>query len=94
MSAQQGRVHLIIRGRVQGVWFRESTRKEAERLGIVGWVRNLPEGSVEAVAEGEPEVLQEFVRWCHKGPPAAQVTAVEEREATASGEFVDFRVLR
>lgn len=89
-----GRVHLFISGTVQGVWFRESTRKEAERLGVTGWVRNLGDGRVEALAEGAPAHLQEFVGWCHKGPPAARVTGVEERQEAASGEFTDFRVLR
>lgn len=88
------RIRLVIRGTVQGVWFRESTRQEAERLGVVGWVRNLPDGTVESVAEAAPEVLQEFIRWCHKGPSAARVLGVEERAEPATGEFVDFRVLR
>jgi acylphosphatase len=88
------RVHLLSRGTVQGVWFRESARKEAERLGIRGWVQNLPDGSVEAVGEADAGVLQDFVRWCHKGPPAARVTGVEVEEGPATGEFADFRVLR
>lgn len=70
------RVALRIEGVVQGVYFRESARKEAERLGLTGWVRNLADGSVEAEAQGSGGPLHEFVSWCHKGPPAAQVTAV------------------
>ncbi len=67
---------LRIEGVVQGVFFRESARQEAERLGLVGWVRNLADGSVEAQVQGSSGPLHDFVAWCHKGPPAAQVTAV------------------
>jgi len=63
------RVRLIIEGRVQGVWFRESTRREAERLGVRGWVRNRREGSVEVVAEGPEESVRKLVDWCHHGLP-------------------------
>jgi acylphosphatase len=72
---------LVVRGRVQGVWFRESMRREAEALGVAGWVRNRLDGTVEAVVEGEPEAVRRLVRWAHRGPEAAQVTAVEESEA-------------
>ncbi|MBF0624789.1 MAG: acylphosphatase [Magnetococcales bacterium] len=60
-------------GRVQGVWFRESTRREAERLGASGWVRNLPDGSVEARIYGPPAVVEALVAWCRQGSPMAQV---------------------
>jgi acylphosphatase len=68
---------LLIHGRVQGVWFRESMRIEAERLGVTGWVRNRSDGCVEAVVDGAPESVAAIVAWAHRGPPAAQVTAVE-----------------
>ena len=74
------RLRLQIRGRVQGVWFREATRIEAERLGVRGWVRNSPDGSVEAVAEGQPSAVRELERWCHEGPPSARVVEVVSNE--------------
>ncbi len=88
------RVSLRIRGKVQGVFFRESTRQEATRLGLTGWVRNRDDGSVEAVAEGEPAALEEFIRWCHRGPQAARVTDVERTESEPTGEFRAFTVER
>jgi acylphosphatase len=88
------RVSLRIRGKVQGVFFRESTRTEATRLGLTGWVRNRDDGSVEAVAEGEPASLEEFIRWCHRGPQAARVTDVERTESEPTGEFRAFTVER
>jgi acylphosphatase len=88
------RVGLRIRGRVQGVSYRESARAEALRLGLTGWVRNLADGSVEAVAEGPLEALESFVRWSQRGPPLAQVSQVERTDAAALGEFVTFIVER
>ena len=87
------RVHLIIEGRVQGVWFRESTRKKALSLGVYGWVRNLPDGTVEVVAEGDEDRIEELVKWCHKGPPAAEVINVRKKEEEYLGEFNDFDVV-
>ena len=88
------RVSLRIRGKVQGVFFRESARIEATRLGLTGWVRNRDDGSVEAVAEGEQAALEEFIRWCHRGPQAARVTDVERSESESTGEFRAFTVER
>ena len=73
-------LHLQIQGRVQGVWFRESMRREAERLGVVGWVRNRPDGSVEAVAQGAPEAVDALVEWARIGPPQARVERIIETE--------------
>lgn len=87
------RVHLIIEGLVQGVWFRESAKRKALSLGVCGWVRNLPDGTVEVVAEGEEDKVRELVKWCHKGPPAAKVTNVRAKEEEYIGEFDDFRVV-
>jgi len=87
------RVHLIIEGRVQGVWFRESTRRKALSLGVYGWVRNLPDGTVEVVAEGDEDRVEELVKWCHKGPPAAEVINVIKKEEEYLGEFNDFDVV-
>ena len=86
------RLAVKISGLVQGVWFRASTRDEAVRLELTGWVRNLPDGRVEAVFEGPEEKLKQMVAWCRKGPPAAQVAHVEEDWSPASGQFTDFRV--
>ena len=69
-------LHLQILGRVQGVWFRESMRQEAERLGVTGWVCNLPDGSVEAVIQGSTEVVNALLAWTKTGPPMAQVERV------------------
>jgi acylphosphatase len=73
-------LHLQILGRVQGVWFRESMRREAERLGVAGWVRNRPDGSVEAVAQGAPEAVDALVAWARIGPPQARVERIVETE--------------
>lgn len=86
------RAHVIIHGLVQGVYFRASTRDEAVRLGVGGWVRNLPEGSVEAVFEGEKIKVEEIVGWCYKGPPGAEVTKVDLKWESYKGEFKHFDV--
>jgi acylphosphatase len=88
------RLHVVVRGRVQGVYFRASTQEAAWRLGLCGWVRNCPDGSVELVAEGPLERLEQLLEWCRCGPPAAQVEAVESTVSSASGEFGDFSVRR
>jgi len=74
------RVHVFVSGRVQGVWFRESTRKMATQLGVAGWVRNLPDGRVEAVFEGPPEAVRDAVEFVHVGPPRAMVDRVESSD--------------
>ncbi|HDZ89530.1 MAG: acylphosphatase [Deltaproteobacteria bacterium] len=86
------RVHLIIEGRVQGVWFRESTRREAVSLRVYGWVKNLPDGTVEALIEGPEDQVKKLVSWCHEGPPSAKVTRVRERPETWQGEFSSFDI--
>jgi acylphosphatase len=86
------RVHVVVHGLVQGVFYRASTRNEAVRRGLTGWVRNLPDGSVECVAEGDEAALQALVAWCHEGPPGARVERVVEKWADATGEFDRFRV--
>lgn len=88
------RATLRIHGKVQGVFFREGSRAEAIRLGLTGWVRNLPDGTVQAVAEGEPAALEDFIRWCHRGPPSARVSQVERTDGAPSGEFPSFTVER
>jgi acylphosphatase len=68
---------MLIRGRVHGVFFRQSTRERAQELGLSGWVRNLENGMVEVEAEGKRDLLEQLVAWCHKGPPSARVEGVE-----------------
>jgi len=86
------RVHVIVRGRVQGVYFRASARGCARQLGLAGWVRNHPDGGVELVAEGDKEKLAQLVMWCHEGPPGARVTDVNVEWQAGMGEFVGFAV--
>ena len=86
------RADLLISGRVQGVFYRASAREEAIRLGLAGEIRNLPDGRVEAVVEGARERIEEFIAWCRRGPPSAEVDDVEVRWAAASGQFKSFRV--
>ena len=80
------RVRVYVDGRVQGVWFRDSTWQQAERLGVSGWVRNLPDGRVEAVYEGLRAAVEELVEWTRRGPERAQVTALEVRDEEPKGE--------
>jgi len=87
------RVRLIIEGRVQGVWFRESTRKEAVSLGVYGWVKNRPDGTVEALIEGPEDKVKKLVEWCRQGPPYARVTRVHEMQEEWKGEFSSFDVV-
>jgi acylphosphatase len=86
------RAELVIEGRVQGVFYRASAQREAQRLGLKGEIRNLPGGEVEAIVEGPKERIEEFISWCRRGPPAARVENVEVRWAPARGEFRSFMV--
>ncbi|AKU91406.1 acylphosphatase [Vulgatibacter incomptus] len=88
------RVELRIVGKVQGVWYRASAAKAAQERGLVGWVRNMPDGSVEAIAEGPRPALESFIDWCRKGPPAARVDEVRESWSEAGGELTAFDVRR
>ncbi len=87
------RRHVWVSGRVQGVFFRESTRQTAEQQGVTGWVRNLPDGRVEAVLEGAPEPVAAVLAFCRRGPPHASVTGVEVIEEEPA-ELRGFRVTR
>lgn len=80
------RKRVIVSGTVQGVFFRDTCRREALAHGVSGWVRNLPDGGVEALFEGGEAAVEAMVRWAHTGPPAADVRAVDVREETAAPE--------
>lgn len=88
------RAELIISGQVQGVFYRGSAQQEALRLGLTGQVRNLRDGSVEAVVEGPTDRIEAFVTWCRRGPPASQVDDVQVRWSAGTGEFESFKVAR
>lgn len=85
-------IHLFISGRVQGVFFRRHTHKQATALKLNGWVRNCDNGCVEVFAEGSKEKLETFAAWCHKGPPAAAVEKVEATWSDEANRFGDFRI--
>lgn len=86
------RVHVLISGKVQGVFFRSETKYEAKRLNLKGWIRNLPNGKVEAVFEGEEENVKEIIKFCKRGPPGARVTSVDVVWENYTGEFRDFEI--
>jgi len=87
------RVHLVVRGRVQGVFFRAATQREARRLGLTGWVKNRTDGSIEMLAEGEEEAVKELSSWAYHGPSAARVDHVDVRWRGYTGEFYEFAIL-
>ena len=87
------RAHLLVSGRVQGVYFRQSTLLEAQNLGVNGWVRNLMDGRVEAVFEGEEPAVKTLVNYCRQGPPAARVNNLEVSYEPFKGEFSNFTAL-
>ena len=84
------RVHIIVHGMVQGVFFRANTIRQARALGLSGFVRNLPDGTVETIAEGPRESLEQFASWCGRGPEMARVSKLDTTWGTATGEFQGF----
>jgi len=86
------RAHVIISGRVQGVFFRSETQDEAVRQNVTGWVRNLPDGRVEAIFEGEKDRVETLIEFCRGGPPGARVTEVEVKWGNYTGEFKSFSI--
>ena len=80
------RAHVYVSGQVQGVNFRGATQEEAERLGLNGWVRNLQDGRVEAVFEGDSETVRQMIDWCESGPSSAEVTDVTVEQEEPAGE--------
>jgi acylphosphatase len=79
------RRHIVVSGRVQGVFFRDTTQRRAEALGVAGWVRNRGDGSVEVVAEGPPGAVEALLDYCREGPPSAEVEHVDVRDETPEG---------
>lgn len=88
----QIRAHVFVSGRVQGVFYRDQTQRQANARGVAGWVRNLPDGRVEAVLEGEEKAVQDLLAWCQRGPANAYVTGVEVAYEAVQGELGGFRV--
>jgi acylphosphatase len=88
----KARLHAVVHGRVQGVFFRANTQETAEKLSLTGWVRNAHDGSVELVAEGEKKDLKELLAWCKEGPSAANVYKVEKEWGEPTGEFEEFEI--
>lgn len=86
------RAHIFISGRVQSVSFRGNTQKEAQKLGVTGWVRNLPDGRIEAILEGEKEKVEEMIKWAKRGPFWAKVNDFEVEWQEYQGEFNDFEI--
>ncbi len=91
-SNEMQRVHLTLSGRVQGVLFRANIKREAEIIGVKGWVKNLEEDKVEAIAEGNEEQIKKFIAYCRKGPDEARVDYVEIEEQEYKGEFKGFSI--
>ena len=89
----KARAHVHVSGRVQGVFFRGETADLAYRLGLTGWVRNLPDGRVEAVFEGEKESVDQAVEFCRRGPPGAFVSDLDVKWEDWKGEFATFRIV-
>lgn len=86
-------VHVIITGKVQGVYYRHSTVREARLLGLRGWVQNMPDGSVHALLQGEPDQIDRLLAWMRRGPPAAEVASVEHEARPSDKRYDAFRQL-
>jgi acylphosphatase len=91
-SGDTERAHVYVSGSVQGVFFRDSARQQAEQLGLAGWVKNLPDGRVEALLEGPPGKVREMLRWCEAGPPHATVEDVDAEFETPGEDLKGFEV--
>ncbi len=85
-------VDITVHGRVQGVWFRAGTKEKAELLGLTGWVKNRPDGTVEIHAQGEKSQLEYFIAWCRRGTPAAKVTSLDIDRSIEQQEFTSFDI--
>jgi len=87
------RAHVVFRGKVQGVFFRANALQKAVELGLTGWVRNLEDGSVEAVFEGERKKIEAAIEWCRTSQPHARVTGIDQKWAASTGEFAGFEIV-
>ena len=92
METNTERAHVYVSGNVQGVFFRDSTRQKAEELGLTGWVKNTPDGRVEAVFEGPTDEVRQMVDWCENGPSQADVDDVEVEYEEPEGDAESFEV--
>jgi acylphosphatase len=86
-------VHLLIKGKVQGVFYRATAKEMALKYGITGWIKNTAEGHVEAVCQGDADAIEQFILWCHEGSPRAKVQEVAVTEVSEE-PFVEFKVIR
>jgi acylphosphatase len=86
------RAHMFVSGKVQAVFFRLETKYEAEKYGVKGWIRNLYDGRVEAVFEGEEDAVRKLVEFCRQGPPSARVTRLDVTWEDYTGKFQDFKI--
>ncbi len=85
-------VRILVSGRVQGVYFRAYTQKQAKKLNITGYAKNLPNGDVEIIASGNNDQLQQLINWCHKGPMLAKVSAVKTQPWSVENPFKGFEI--
>jgi acylphosphatase len=92
-QAMRRRAHLHIYGHVQGVSFRYSARRQARSLGLIGWVRNCPDGSVELVVEGEDDAMSSFLSWAHRGPSGAYVERIDVEDLPPESDSATFRIV-
>jgi acylphosphatase len=92
-NSMEQRARIIIKGIVQGVFFRDSTRRKAQEFHVTGIVRNRPDGSVEIICEGDEASLNRLIEWTHRGPPGARVEHIDVSRESYVGEFKDFRVV-
>jgi acylphosphatase len=88
----KARAHVYVSGHVHGVFFRYETKELADKLGLKGWVRNLPDGRVEAIFEGDKKAIEEMLEFCKRGPPGARVTDVEMKWQNYEGQFKEFTI--
>ena len=89
---EKTRIHIFVSGKVQGVFFRDSAVRQAERLGVFGWVQNLENGIVEAVLEGEKDKVEKMIKWMRNGPLLAEVKEIDIDRQRYTGEFQDFQI--
>lgn len=87
------KVKILVTGRVQGVYFRVFTQNKAKQLSVTGTVQNLPDGRVEIIAEADEKTIENFIKWCHKGPVTARVEHVEIVDLKSIGEFTSFSII-